>query len=68
MGCRHCGAVVRQGRYCVGCGRRVWPQLQPMGSRRAAAQPPAVVADDLTQPVLRLPRRSRPEVPQPHGA
>ena len=57
MACTHCGAVVGQDRFCGGCGRAVPARrLQPMGSSRS-------IPDDLTQPVLRLARRSRPEVP-----
>jgi hypothetical protein len=76
MECTHCGAGAQRGRFCVGCGRRMPPSLQPMRPVRLAPRP-AENADarvaapvdldvdlDLTQPVLRLQRIPRPRVPR----
>jgi hypothetical protein len=52
--CAKCGAARRPGRFCVGCGAVV-----PV----AAARPRSPLADELTQPVLRLDRPSKPAVP-----
>jgi hypothetical protein len=60
MTCTHCDADDRRGRFCVGCGRRLSPPLQPMRPAPHRAQPD----HDLTQPVLRLDRLPRPRVPQ----
>ena len=49
--CAKCGAARQQGRFCVGCGAVV-----PVRSR-------SPLADELTQPVLRLDRPSKPAVP-----
>ncbi|NEK56981.1 hypothetical protein GCU56_03725 [Geodermatophilus sabuli] len=58
MSCTECGAQDQRGRFCVGCGRSV---------RRfavtAAPRPRTPLSDELTQPVLRLDRPSRPAVP-----
>jgi hypothetical protein len=62
MGCGRCGAVGQQGRFCVGCGAPLSRQLQPMGGAAPAGGAPA--GEDMTQPVLRLARRTRPAVPQ----
>ncbi|SNS80468.1 hypothetical protein SAMN06893096_10896 [Geodermatophilus pulveris] len=53
--CATCGAVRQQGRFCVGCGTAVPPS--------AAPRPRSPLADEPTQPVLRLERPSRPAVP-----
>jgi hypothetical protein len=71
MECTHCGAGAQRGRFCVGCGRRMPPSLQPMRPVRLAPRPAesaearvaAAVDLDLTQPVLRLQRIPRPRVP-----
>jgi hypothetical protein len=60
MTCTHCDAGSARGRFCVGCGRRLLPPLQPM--RPAPRPEPADL--ELTQPVLRLDRVPRPRVPQ----
>jgi hypothetical protein len=52
--CAKCGAARQQGRFCVGCGAVV-----PV----APARPRSPLADELTQPVLRLDRPSKPTVP-----
>ncbi|WP_157936986.1 hypothetical protein [Geodermatophilus chilensis] len=52
--CAKCGAARQQGRFCVGCGAVV-----PV----APARPRSPLADELTQPVLRLDRPSKPAVP-----
>jgi hypothetical protein len=52
--CAKCGAARQQGRFCVGCGTVV-----PV----ATARPWSPLADELTQPVLRLDRPSKPAVP-----
>jgi hypothetical protein len=64
MTCTHCDAETQRGRFCVGCGRRLLPQLQPM---RPVPRRPQVDLD-LTQPVLRLDRVPRPRVPESRGA
>lgn len=72
MECTHCGARAQRGRFCVSCGRRVPPSLQPMRPVRLAPRPaeradtatPVPVDLDLTQPVLRLERIPRPRVPR----
>jgi hypothetical protein len=53
--CAKCGAARQQGRFCVGCGAAVPPF--------AAPRPRSPLVDELTQPVLRLDRPSRPAVP-----
>jgi hypothetical protein len=53
--CVNCGAARRPGRFCVGCGTAVPPSPSP--------RPRSPLADELTQPVLRLDRPSRPAVP-----
>jgi hypothetical protein len=69
MACVQCRAGEQRGRFCVGCGRAV-----PPSHRRAprpgtspvegqAPRPRSPLADELTQPVLRLERPSRPAVP-----
>ncbi|MGY1638868.1 hypothetical protein ACI78V_19640 [Geodermatophilus sp. SYSU D00742] len=57
MACAQCGAAEQHGRFCVGCGRAVPPSTRP------APRPRSPLADELTQPVLRLERPSRPAVP-----
>ena len=52
--CAKCGAARQQGRFCVGCGAVV--PVPPVRSR-------SPLADELTQPVLRLDRPSKPAVP-----
>jgi hypothetical protein len=52
--CAKCGAARQQGRFCVGCGAVV-----PV----ATVRPRSPLADELTQPVLRLDRPSKPAVP-----
>ncbi len=52
--CATCGAAHRQGRYCVGCGAALPPSSTP--------RPRSPLADELTQPVLRLDRPSKPAV------
>jgi hypothetical protein len=52
--CAKCGAARQQGRFCVGCGAAV--PVAPM-------RPRSPLADELTQPVLRLDRPSKPAVP-----
>ena len=52
--CAKCGAARQQGRFCVGCGAVV-----PV----ARVRPRSPLADELTQPVLRLDRPSKPAVP-----
>jgi hypothetical protein len=53
--CAKCGAFRQQGRFCVGCGTAVPPSPSP--------RPRSPLADELTQPVLRLERPGRPAVP-----
>ena len=57
MACAQCGAAEQRGRFCVGCGRAVPPSPRPV------LRPRSPLADELTQPVLRLERPSRPAVP-----
>ncbi|MGK5112071.1 MULTISPECIES: hypothetical protein [unclassified Geodermatophilus] len=57
MTCTHCGAAEQRGRFCVGCGTAVPPSTRPTPRRRYALN------DELTQPVLRLERPSKPAVP-----
>jgi hypothetical protein len=57
MTCAQCGAPAQRGRFCVGCGTAVPPSLRPVSRRRSP------LADELTQPVLRLERPSKPAVP-----
>jgi hypothetical protein len=52
--CAKCGAARQQGRFCVGCGAVV-----PV----VTVRPRSPLADELTQPVLRLDRPSKPAVP-----
>jgi hypothetical protein len=52
--CAKCGAARQAGRFCVGCGAVV-----PV----APARPRSPLVDELTQPVLRLDRPSKPTVP-----
>ncbi len=52
--CAKCGAARQAGRFCVGCGA-----VLPV----APARPRSPLADELTQPVLRLHRPSKPTVP-----
>jgi hypothetical protein len=51
--CAKCGAARQQGRFCVGCGAAVAPSPRPRSP----------LADELTQPVLRLERPGKPAVP-----
>ena len=53
--CAKCGAAGQQGRFCVGCGAAVPSSPSP--------RPRSALADELTQPVLRLERRGKPAVP-----
>jgi hypothetical protein len=53
--CVTCGAARLQGRFCVGCGAALPPSPSP--------RPRSPLADELTQPVLRLDRPSKPAVP-----
>ena len=53
--CARCGAARQKGRFCIGCGTAVPPSPSP--------RPRSPLADELTQPVLRLDRSSRPAVP-----
>jgi hypothetical protein len=53
--CAKCGGARQQGRFCVGCGAVVPPSPPP--------RPRSPLADELTQPVLRLERPSKPAVP-----
>jgi hypothetical protein len=62
MDCAHCGAVEQRGRFCVGCGKTMPPNLDTPRRIRLAARP--YVTDDMTQPVLRL----RHAVPRPRVA
>ncbi|HST99072.1 MAG TPA: hypothetical protein VLJ85_15615 [Geodermatophilus sp.] len=55
--CAKCGAARQQGRFCVGCGAVV--PVVPV----ATVRPRSPLADELTQPVLRLDRPSKPAVP-----
>ena len=57
--CAKCGAARQPGRFCVGCGAAVAPSPSPSPSPR----PRSPLADELTQPVLRLERPGRPAVP-----
>jgi methionyl-tRNA synthetase len=57
MACAQCGAAEQRGRFCVGCGKAVAP------TTHAAPRPRSPLADELTQPVLRLERPSKPAVP-----
>ncbi len=57
--CAKCGAARQQGRFCVGYGAVVPPSPFPSTSSR----PRSPLADELTQPVLRLERPGRPAVP-----
>jgi hypothetical protein len=52
MSCAHCGAVEQRGRFCVGCGKTMPPNLDTPRRVRIAARP--YLTDDMTQPVLRL--------------
>jgi hypothetical protein len=68
MACAQCGAAEQRGRFCVGCGRAVSPSARqaprprsPLAEERAPR--PRSLVDELTQPVLRLDRPSRPAVP-----
>jgi hypothetical protein len=67
MACAQCGAAEQRGRFCVGCGRAVPPSPRqasrprsPLAEEHARARS---LVDELTQPVLRLDRPSRPAVP-----
>ena len=63
MDCAHCGAVEQRGRFCVGCGKTMPPNLDTPRRIRLAARP--YVTDDMTQPVLRLRHAvPRPRVPE----
>ena len=67
MSCAHCGAVEQRGRFCVGCGKTMPPNLDALRRVRLAARP--YLTDDMTQPVLRLrhgtvPAPRSPRVPQ----
>ena len=53
--CAKCGAARQAGRFCVGCGAVVPPS--------PSSRPRSPLADELTQPVLRLDRPSQPAVP-----
>jgi hypothetical protein len=53
--CAKCGASRQQSRFCVGCGTAVPPSPSP--------RPRSPLADELTQPVLRLERTGKPAVP-----
>jgi hypothetical protein len=67
MDCAHCGAVEQRGRFCVGCGKTMPPNLDTPRRIRLAARP--YVSDDMTQPVLRLRHAvPRPRVPQTEEA
>ena len=55
--CAKCGAARQQGRFCVGCGAAVPPSVAP------SPRPRSPLADELTQPVLRLERPGKPAVP-----
>ncbi len=55
--CAKCGAARQQGRFCVGCGAGVPP------SPSLSSRPRSPLADELTQPVLRLERPGKPAVP-----
>ncbi len=57
--CAKCGAAGQQGRFCVGCGAAVPPSPSPSPSPR----PRSPLAEEPTQPVLRLDRPSKPAVP-----
>lgn len=64
MECSHCQAVAQRGRFCVGCGRTMPPPVPALRAVRLAPRP--ALADELTQPVLRLGNVvPRPRVPQP---
>jgi hypothetical protein len=52
MSCAHCGAVEQRGRFCVGCGKTMPPNLDALRRVRLAARP--YLTDDMTQPVLKL--------------
>ncbi|SFL40075.1 hypothetical protein [Geodermatophilus ruber] len=56
MSCAQCGTVGQQGRFCVACGQAVAPSARPAPRR-------SPLSDELTQPVLRLERPSKPAVP-----
>ena len=63
MSCAHCGAVEQRGRFCVGCGKTLPPNLDTPRRISLAARP--YLTDDMTQPVLRLRHAvPRPRVPQ----
>jgi hypothetical protein len=63
MSCAHCGAVEQRGRFCVGCGKTMPPNLDTPRRIRLAARP--YLTDDMSQPVLRLRHAvPRPRVPQ----
>jgi hypothetical protein len=63
MSCAHCGAVEQRGRFCVGCGTTMPPNLDTPRRIRVAARP--YLTDDMTQPVLRLRHAvPRPRVPR----
>ncbi len=51
--CAHCGTAEQRGRFCVACGHTVAP----------SSRPESALAGELTQPVLRLDRPSKPAVP-----
>lgn len=53
--CAKCGASRQQGRFCIGCGAAVPPS--------PSLRPRSPLADELTQPVLRLDRPGKPAVP-----
>jgi hypothetical protein len=55
--CATCGAARLQGRFCVGCGAALPPSPSP------SPRPRSPLADEPTQPVLRLDRPSKPAVP-----
>ena len=59
MSCAHCGAVEQRGRFCVGCGRTMPPNLDTPRRIQLAARP--YLTDAMTPPVLRL----RHAVPRP---
>jgi hypothetical protein len=60
MSCGQCGTPRRGGRFCVGCGRRIPPQVL---AEAIAPRPRSPHSDELTQPVLRLDRPAKPAVP-----
>jgi hypothetical protein len=55
--------VEQHGRFCVGCGKTMPPNLDT--PRRISLAARAYLTDDMTQPVLRLRHAvPRPRVPQ----